>query len=134
MNYRTLLGVLILIAGAALISKEVVTGNASVGLAFIVPIITGSGLQFLFGMLCIFVGIITVVMGMAGEHHVIDGREFESPDAKNKGNGRSKVRTGGVLLIGPLPISFGSDAGAMHMAQILAVIMLLLALVFLLFF
>ena len=42
--------------------------------------------------------------------------------------GRTKVEGGGVLLIGPIPIVFGSDAKWASVAIVLAIILVLLSL------
>lgn len=39
----------------------------------------------------------------------------------------SEVKTGGVILIGPIPIIFGSDRGTIITAVILAIVLMVLA-------
>lgn len=63
------------------------------------------------GVLVIFIGFILVFVGTA-----LQGA-----------NKTSDVKTGGVILIGPIPIIFGSDKGTIVTAVILAVIVMIVA-------
>jgi uncharacterized protein (TIGR00304 family) len=63
------------------------------------------------GVLVIFIGFILVFLGTALQ-------------STNKA---SDVKTGGVILIGPIPIIFGNDKGTIVTAVILAVIVMILA-------
>jgi uncharacterized protein (TIGR00304 family) len=63
------------------------------------------------GILVIFIGFILVFVGTALQ-------------GTNKTN---EVKTGGVILIGPLPIIFGSDKGTIITAVILAIVLMVLA-------
>ncbi len=63
------------------------------------------------GIIVIFIGFILVILGTAHQ-------------GTNKS---SDVKTGGVILIGPIPIIFGSDKGTIVAAVILAVIMMIIA-------
>jgi uncharacterized protein (TIGR00304 family) len=50
---------------------------------------------------------------------------YEKPPA---GKAESKVKAGGVIMIGPIPIIFGSDTESAKTAAILAIILMLLSL------
>lgn len=63
------------------------------------------------GILIIFIGFIIVFAGTALQ-------------ASSK---PSDVKTGGVILIGPIPIIFGSDKGTIITAVILAIILMVVA-------
>jgi uncharacterized protein (TIGR00304 family) len=78
-------------------------------------LITLGFLIVLIGMLVIIAGIFSMVyqswkIGSVGE-------EKQEPT----------VRGGGVILIGPIPIVFGSDAGAVKVALIMAIVVMILA-------
>jgi uncharacterized protein (TIGR00304 family) len=47
------------------------------------------------------------------------------------GKVESKVKTGGVIMLGPIPIIFGSDKESAKTAAILAIILMVLSLLFL---
>ncbi len=63
------------------------------------------------GILVIFIGFILIFAGTALQS-----------SAKT-----SDVKTGGVILIGPIPIIFGSDKGAVVTAVLMAIILMVLA-------
>lgn len=53
---------------------------------------------------------------------------YEKPPAEKA---ESKIKTGGVIMLGPIPIIFGSDKDSAKTAAILAIILMLLSLLFL---
>lgn len=63
------------------------------------------------GILVIFIGFILIFAGTALQ---TSGKT-------------SDVKTGGVVLIGPIPIIFGSDKGIIVTAVIMAIILMILA-------
>lgn len=77
-------------------------------------IILGIGL-ILAGFFVLFVGILM---------SVISGEE------KGVGN----FRGGGVIMIGPIPIGFGTDKEMMILAIVLAIVLMIIAFIFLKFF
>lgn len=56
----------------------------------------------------------------------------------NEGNNTSKdsgnFKGGGVIMIGPIPIGFGTDKGMIIIAMILAIILMIIAFLFFKFF
>ena len=64
------------------------------------------------GIIAIFIGFILVFVGTA----------LQASSSKT-----SDVKTGGVILIGPIPIIFGSDKGTIITAAVMAVIIMILA-------
>ncbi|MFZ2070659.1 MAG: DUF131 domain-containing protein [Halobacteriota archaeon] len=63
------------------------------------------------GILIIFVGMLKIV------YQTGKTREMEKPD----------VRGGGIIMIGPIPIIFGTDVGVLKVVMIFAVVLMLLA-------
>ena len=63
------------------------------------------------GIIAILIGFILIFAGTAIQ-------------ASSKG---SEVKTGGVILIGPVPIIFGNDKGFIVVAVILAIVLMILA-------
>ena len=81
-------------------------------------LITLGFLIVLIGMLVILAGVFTLAYQSwktSGEGGV------EKPE--------TTVRGGGVIMIGPIPIIFGSDMGAVKLAVIMAIVVMLLAFV-----
>ena len=106
---------------------------------------------FSIGILVIFVGFLLILIGIALSLHQESrstqsysnrtdafGREprFESTsDSETQFNeyspakeSRTEIKTGGVIMIGPIPIIFGSDKEGAKTAAILAIILMLLSL------
>ncbi|HII80564.1 MAG TPA: TIGR00304 family protein [Methanosarcina sp.] len=56
--------------------------------------------------------------------------QFEGPEKKEPyaGKAESKIRGGGVIMLGPIPIIFGSDKESATTAVILAIILMILSL------
>ncbi len=63
------------------------------------------------GMMIIFLGFVLIILGMAG-------MSFGQPGG---------FEGGGIILIGPIPIIFGTSAGAVIILVILAIILMLFA-------
>jgi uncharacterized membrane protein len=96
-----------LVAGAALVVDAVATGHASLALLLIIPVITGGSLGFLLGVLGLFLGILTLPFVFADEEDE-PGPE-SSPSASTSGGSPAPSHEGGgVVLIGPIPLFFGS--------------------------
>jgi uncharacterized protein (TIGR00304 family) len=74
----------------------------------------------------IFVGIGIIVVGFLVVFlaTAISGRSSE------EGEKRTEVRGGGIIMIGPIPIIFGSDARWASAAIVLAIVLIVIVLVF----
>ena len=74
-----------------------------------VNLITTGIVMIVLGMLTIFVGMLSQSLGSAN-------------------TSKSEIKGGGVILIGPIPIVFGTDAESVKTVLILAIILMLVAL------
>ncbi len=120
-----------LVVGLALVAVSVASGEAEVSLAVVFPIISGSDPLFLIGVALIVTGMLT---GFALLFAPLRGSEIQSEylgqgDAGRGTEGKS-TKYGGVILIGPVPIAFGSSTRIAYLMLALAVgiVMLLLVL------
>lgn len=75
------------------------------------------------GETIIFIGIAAVILGML---LIFVGTAFLS-SGKTEGSEGEKVSTGGVILIGPIPIVFGNDKSMVSIAVLGAIIIMVLA-------
>jgi TIGR00304 family protein len=75
------------------------------------------------GETIIFIGIAAVVLGML---LIFVGTAYLS-SSKSEGSEGGKVSTGGVILIGPIPIVFGNDKSMVSIAVLGAIIIMVLA-------
>ncbi len=118
------LAAFLIIAGAALTIYGVAAGEMQVALIIFVPVITGSSIV---GILAIGSIIVGVLIAMAD---AFLGAGTESPQeavpAEGQAKERAKTEFGGVMLIGPIPIVFGSSNRAALYALLIAFVILVL--------
>ncbi len=74
----------------------------------------------------IFLGFLRVAFGMMGYEK--EGSEKERHEEVGK---ETRVKGGGVILIGPVPVVFGTDKKSALLIMILAIILMLLSITFL---
>jgi uncharacterized protein (TIGR00304 family) len=124
------LAAILIFAGAALTFFGVVTGEMQLALIVFVPVIIGSSVL---GILAIgsiiagfFVGLADLFLGGGAEaqQDIISSQEISPQSAPKK-------EFGGVVLIGPIPIVFGSSKKAAMYAMIVALVILALLLMWL---
>lgn len=92
-------------------------------------------LLILLGMLMVFAGIFLIAIAISissgqqqGPEHTEHTPSENYPDSGNKKN--IQVKAGGVIMLGPIPIIFGSDKRSAQSSIVLATILMLLALMF----
>ena len=119
------LAAILIFAGAALTVFGIATGEMQLALIVIVPVIIGSSVLGILAigsiMAGVFVGIADLFLGGAAEvPQDTNSSEEISPRSA------SKKEFGGVVLIGPIPIVFGSSKKAAMYAMVIALIVLVL--------
>jgi len=119
-NKFTALGIACIFGGAAALGYAVATGSGSVGFFLIVPYVSGTGPLSALGGLLLFAGIVLTFWGMAGKAVEDAGVVYEEYEPEEQ-----KPRVGGVVLIGPVPIIFGSDKRMALLSAVAAAIMVL---------
>ena len=88
----------------------------------------------LIGIFVIFIGFLIIIIGIAlGMPQSSESRQDHSGKAESysKAKVESEVKGGGVIMLGPIPIIFGSDKESAKTAAILAIILMLLSLLIL---
>lgn len=125
-------GVALLIIGLVTTAWSVYAGLIKFYLVVIVPVLTSDNALGSLPLLTIFAGIILMALGSAfGEDDQDVTRPGEHANVEDRPNeGRTKV--GGVVLIGPIPILFGSDKRMTLIAAALAIMILAIIILFLL--
>lgn len=76
------------------------------------------------GSFLLILGFLLVASGMIGKEEPDEGR----PAGTGK---ETKVKGGGVIFIGPIPVVFGTDKRYALLMMILAIVLMLLAITFL---
>lgn len=105
LDHRTWLPIALFAAGIALVLAAVTAGLAELTLFFVFPVITGTSPVFFLGVLLIvlgfFVGFALMMMGrLEVDYHM---------DPVPPLGEQQKTQYGGLILIGPIPIAFGSS-------------------------
>lgn len=118
-------GILLLALGIGLVAISVLTGEARVALVVIIPVIYGGGVLLLGGILCVIAGLFLLFYSNNGAAAQDNGEADEERTEHER-------KIGGVLLIGPIPIIFGSDKRTALIAAAIALIAMALAILLLL--
>jgi uncharacterized protein (TIGR00304 family) len=112
----------LLAAGLSLVVVSVANGEADVSLVVIFPVISGSGSLFLIGVALVVMGILSGFMLIVATSY---GAAPDSGDSSwgdaGGGTGEKGSKYGGVILIGPIPIVFGSNAKIAYVMLAVAV-------------
>ena len=106
MNRYHIFSLLLFIVGAIFVIAGVLGGDIEGGVFLVFPFLVGSGPYALVGLLCIFFGSILLFFGFLSSSQVSFDIPFE--DKQNKHKMDKSIKGGGVVLIGPIPIVFGS--------------------------
>ncbi|MFP4169536.1 MAG: TIGR00304 family membrane protein [Methanomassiliicoccales archaeon] len=118
-------------AALVMIGVAAALGQIEFSLFLIIPVLHGQGPLAALSILLLFSGILVLFLSLIPWHE-------EAPHIREEGNdltweyGDGKKRFGGVVLIGPVPIIFGSDWRMALIAIALAIALILIALLFLL--
>jgi uncharacterized protein (TIGR00304 family) len=105
---RTWVPVATFLGGIACIAASVATGEAEVDLVVIFPVFSGSSGLFLLGIGLIILSFL-VGFAMLAMTQAELAANVVPPAMSQKPAVEKKTRYGGVVLIGPVPIAFGSD-------------------------
>lgn len=99
-----------LAAGVASLVAAVATGEATVYLVLVVPVLAGSSGLLLLGIVLLFLGFFTLPLGFPGESE--EGRggilPEPAPGMPRPATPPAPAGSGGVILLGPVPLFFGS--------------------------
>ena len=127
-------GLALLVLGVALIAASVATGEGQLYLILFIPVFTSSGLFGLLGVVAVFAGLFvamaSAVLSPIGVRTEPESREPDrptNPPAAAEASTRRKF--GGVVMIGPIPVVFGSDRGITQWMIVLGFVLLILTIV-----
>jgi uncharacterized protein (TIGR00304 family) len=121
LNRLTAFAAALFALGIALVALSILRGEGGAGLFVCVPFFLGTGLFASLGVLCFLGGMVMLFLGMArGAAEAVGpggrggpaGPEGPAgPAAGDDADAAPRTRAGGVILLGPIPLVFGSDAG-----------------------
>lgn len=131
----------ILAIGLALIIFSIYTGGSRFYLFLVFPVVASNDVLGALGIIVLIIGFISLMvtisfnsvsMGLGSLADLVDDDETEVKVVKKK----AKVSSGGLILIGPFPIVWGSDKkvgkNMMYVALIITVILIVLTLLWVL--
>lgn len=127
---RPFFPLLIIMVGIALLAYGVASGGGGIYFILFIPVIYGSGPIPVAGGLLLILGFFLLITS---------GLERYIPEAQSRSQGndaalpharRSNKRVGGLILIGPIPIIFGTDTKMAFLVAVVGLAILLLALFF----
>ena len=98
----------LLAGGAAAVAAAVVTGGAEAAVVVVFPVIVGSSALLLLGVVLLIAGFLTLPWAWSAP---------PAPLARER-----TLTSGGLVLVGPIPIFWGAATSATRRTQILAAV------------
>ncbi len=124
MRFLRMTGVGALVVGAALIAVGIYQGDVVVALVLIFPVLVSTGGIGALGIILLALGVMALVFDRFMDGSVIE----EGCQGVENERARGSTDYGGVVLIGPIPIIFGSNPRAALVAAAVAIIILAIVL------
>jgi uncharacterized protein (TIGR00304 family) len=121
MNKFHFLSLISLVLGIVFLFIGILSGDVEGCIFFIMPYISGSGIFGFFGFVFIIGSIFLFLFGLT---NFIEKEVYESEDSEFKPRKKKSIKAGGVVLIGPIPIIFGSSWKIALISIILAIILI----------
>lgn len=122
-----LVSIALLAASVAVLGASVATGDGEVGFFLIFPFIVAWGPLAMVGAALLLLSLLWIFIGIWRASEVATTGSG-GPAASGEQAGREK-RFGGVILIGPIPIAFGSDKGMAKSMLLLGVVLFVVLLI-----
>jgi uncharacterized protein (TIGR00304 family) len=122
MNKFHILSLICFILGIAFFLIGFLTGEAEGGLFIVFPFIVGSGFFPLLGFIFILIAIFSFIFGLS-TYKTPDENQIFNDELQSKK--KTSVKGGGVVLIGPIPIVFGSSWKIAIVLMIIALILII---------
>lgn len=134
MRQRAIIPIGLFVAGIACIAAAVLSGEADVSLFLIFPVFSGSSGLFLLGTAMIVFSFVTgFLFLMMGQLELAGETVYTDTARATRGTPDGKPRYGGVVLIGPVPIAFGSDRAVALAMLVIGIVVAIAALIILAF-
>jgi len=125
MNKYHLLSLLFFILGAVFFALGVFSGEVETGFVVVFPFLIGSGLYAFLGFIFVFIAILLFMFGFVRLATTEYGLHFDKEDEELYPRRKTSVKGGGVVLIGPIPIVFGSNWKIAVIMMIIAIILII---------
>lgn len=121
MNRYHFLSLIFFVIGIIFFLLGFLEGDIQTGIFFVFPFVAGTGIYAFFGFIFIFIAILLFVSSfktsILSDEEKLDKENYQSTK-------KTSVKGGGVVLIGPIPIVFGSNWKIAVFLMILAIILI----------
>ena len=122
MNKYHLFSLICLIIGIVFFAVGVFSGDVETGFVVVFPFIAGSGIYAFLGFIFVF---ISVLLFMFGFTSTVESNDFQADYDGYQPSRKTSIKGGGVVLIGPIPIVYGSNWKIAVILMILAIIIII---------
>ncbi len=124
MNKFHFLSLFCLIVGIIFFGLGFLSGDVETGIFVVFPFLAGSGIYAFLGFIFIFIAFLFFMFGFTT---YTESDEFQTNYDEYHPQKKTSVKGGGVVLIGPIPIVFGSNWKIAIVLMIIAIIVILVA-------
>ena len=100
----------------------VFSGDVETGFVVVFPFIAGSGIYAFLGFIFVFIAILLFMFGFTS---TVESNDFQADYDEYQPSRKTSIKGGGVVLIGPIPIVFGSNWKIAVILMILAIIIII---------
>ena len=126
MNRYHIYAIILAACGTALLGYSVASGEGSAGVVVFIPVFFGSGLFSFLGVLCIMAALFLAFFGFAaGALRGLEPDQSNQPSQGPQPAVKKSIKGGGVVLIGPIPVIFGSDSKTAIILVVLAIVLII---------
>ena len=126
MNKFHFLSLFFFIFGIIFIIIGYFSGEVEIGFFIIFPFIIGSGINAFLGFIFIFIAILFFMFSFAGRIILWQGSYESNGEEQIHPKRKPSVKGGGVVLIGPNPIVFGSNWKIAIFLMIISIILIII--------
>jgi uncharacterized protein (TIGR00304 family) len=127
MNKYHFLSLFFFILGIVFLIIGVLSGNIEVGFFIFFPFLIGTGLHAFFGFIFVFLGVILYISGFFSKISLFHEDSGSGIIDSTYSDRKKSVKGGGVVLIGPIPIVFGSNWKITVVMIVLTIILVLIS-------
>ena len=121
MNKYHLLSFICLIVGIVFFVFGFLSGDVEAGFIVVIPFVSGSGLYAFLGFIFVFIAVLLFMFAFTRSS---ESKDSEVDYDKYKPSRKTSIKGGGVLLVGPIPIVFGSNWKIAALLMALAIIIM----------
>ena len=125
MNKFHLLSLTCFIIGAVFFAVGIFSGEVETGFVLIFPFLIGSGIYAFLGFIFIFIAILFLMFGFTRGTILTEDLKIDGEDENLSIERKTSVKGGGVVLIGPIPIVFGSNWKIAALLMMISIILII---------